>query len=313
MLIEDSNPYKVEALERAEDALSSLIGIGRQKFKEQLQKDHKRYIKNLETLYKEMTGETFDLNNEEDVEKLTALISKLKSKKATRRNRNKVTKVVGKFASSFKSFLQRNEALSGLMDIIAEFPADLVGGSKTREMVYGAINESNRLYKQRMMDNKKVLTEKIREIYGKKWKTLARNNAISQRTGVKNSLGDEITLSPNEIAYFYLQYQDPANIPSFENKKNEFFGEDHQRIMKELLESIGVKVEIDKGDLKVTEPNEILKLGDWMVTEFYPKLWQRYNPTYEAIYRTSMPWNVHYAGRIFRTGDVYKPLTVFRF
>jgi len=40
-----------------------------------------------------------------------------------------------------------------------------------------------------------------------------------------------------------------------------------------------------------------------MVKDFYPKQYDHYNNTYKAIYRTDMPWNQNYAGRLYRESE----------
>jgi uncharacterized short protein YbdD (DUF466 family) len=118
-----------------------------------------------------------------------------------------------------------------------------------------------------------------------------------------------ITLSNNKIAYLWQQYQDPGNIPSFANPKNKFFGPDHQRIMKELLEDTGAEVIVNKeGNLEVVKSTPLLDFANWQVEEFFPSVYGHYNKAYQSIYRTNLPWNKHYAGRIYREGRTQDPL-----
>ena len=48
--------------------------------------------------------------------------------------------------------------------------------------------------------------------------------------------------------------------------------------------------------------DEVKELMRWQVEEFFPSLYDGYNEIYKKVYRTSMPWNEHYAGRIYREG-----------
>ena len=60
--------------------------------------------------------------------------------------------------------------------------------------------------------------------------------------------------------------------------------------MAELVETIG------------GEDGKILEMAKWQIEEFYPSMYPHLNEAYKNIYRTNMPWNVHYAGRIKREG-----------
>ena len=68
------------------------------------------------------------------------------------------------------SFFKGSESLSGLMNIIDRLPGELIGG-KVRKMVYGLLNESTRVYKARKKGNKQIIETKLKEIFGKKWKS----------------------------------------------------------------------------------------------------------------------------------------------
>ena len=84
------------------------------------------------------------------------------------------------------------------------------------------------------------------------------------------------------------QYQDPGNIPSFANPKNKFFGPDHQRIMKELLEDTGAEVIVNKeGNLEVVKSTPLLDFANWQVEEFFPSVYDHYNKAY--LHRVQNP------------------------
>ena len=97
-----------------------------------------------------------------------------------------------------------------------------------------------------------------------------------------------IYISQNQLMYYYSQMQDPSLQESFINTfaptgnyKNEF----ESRIRKELE---------DKLDPRLKE------FSSWMINDYYPSLYNHYNETYKQIYRTDMPWNQFYAGRVYR-------------
>ena len=87
--------------------------------------------------------------------------------------------------------------------------------------------------------------------------------------------------SQAQLYYLYNQYKDKANHPGFEST----FGENYEKVMDEVLEKIDPKVKA---------------WADWQVEEFFPSVYNKYNATYRNIYRTNMPWNKQYAGRLRR-------------
>lgn len=291
-LMDNTDVNKVESLSRAESILSGIIGEGRQTLKDQMAKDHKRYIEEFELLYEDVTGEKVDMSSEESVAQMKKASRSLSMKRAKRRTEKLIPRVMRKIMLAIGGFINASESLNGLMDKISTLPGDLFGG-RAKKLVYDKINESSIVYKKRMMEAQTALIDKVKEVYGKKWQSISKKNAAPFETGVLNSDGEQIILSPNQIGYLWMQYQDPANLPSFENENNAIFGKDHARIMKELVEAIDPKV---------------IELAQWQQNEFFPSLYEHYNDSYKKIYRTNLPWNKHYGGRIYREGVSPDPL-----
>ena len=116
-----------------------------------------------------------------------------------------------------------------------------------------------------------------------------RRKALSNLNLVR--LNQQITLSDSQTYYLYNQFKDPANRASFLNPDNKLFGPDADRIMKELTESMSP---------------ELKAWADWQTNEFFPSIYERYNNVYKNIYRTDLPWNKLYSGRIYREGIAEK-------
>ena len=317
-LMEDVDIDKLESLSTAEDLLADIIGEGKEAFKEQLKADHERYVSNLVRVYKVVTGETIDPSDPQVMQEAKEILKDLKNRKESRAAEKGLKKYVRKIIEKISAFKKSSESVEGLMEIIAEAPGEILGGD-ARKIVYEGLNAGTRVYKKRMMEATKVIQDKVKEIYGKNWRKQSRVNSVRKDTGVYRTGGKEaieraqkkydanpttlnkrnlakvkaaktINLSPNEIAQQWQQYQDPANLPSFANEDNLYFGEDHARIMAELVETIG------------GEDGKILEMAKWQIEEFYPSMYPHLNEAYKNIYRTNMPWNVHYAGRIKREG-----------
>jgi hypothetical protein len=299
-LMDNKDVNKVESLSRAESILSGIIGEGRQTLKDQMAKDHKRYIKEFELLYEDVTGKKVDMSTEESVAQMKKDARILKARAKRVEIMKRIPKAARKIMLAVRGYLNGAESINGLMDKISSLPGEIFGG-RARRLVYDKINESTTIYKRRIMEKQTAVIDKVKEVYGTKrdkfgrpaWATKSKKNATPVDTGLINKDGEKIILSPNQIGYLYMQYQDPANIPSFANEDNVDFGPDHANIMKKLVDLV--------------DP-EVMELVEWQQNEFFPSLYEHYNDSYKKIYRTNLPWNKHYGGRIYREGYVPEPL-----
>ena len=352
--------HQVSVLDKATNALQSLIQDGRSDLRQELAANRKVALKEMQDVYNDMTGENVDLVPKKftikDAEKalkedgitdptdiqIADKITELQDQNATeiqsivdkvqedfdindnriddQVNDNILKKGWRTITGGITNFLNRAESLQGLMDIISEGPGKMLGGV-AQKLVYKKINASSIEYKARMIVIQNKITDKMSEIYGKGWKKIARKNAGPVGTGVyrnpkpvieaqkvydenptrknKKKLtqakkDQEIVMSPNQIYYQYNQFQDPANKKSFMSDLNRQFKNDPDRIMQELYDSL-------------SEENK--QWAQWQRDEFFPELYEYYNETYKKIYRTDMPWNEFYAGRIHRTGSDGKGMT----
>lgn len=317
-LNQNTDVFKTESLSRAENLLLEIVGEGKENFKAQLAEDHKRYIDQQNAMYKAVTGKDIDFSDPDSVnEKVQQDIADKRLKERVSNGFKRAMSSVGDFVSWFGL---SHESLSGLMDILQKTPGQIFDGQTTKDLVYRPVNKATRAFKEKQLNNTKVQVDKMKDIFGKKWKKAAHKNSTPKSTGVfrdqaavdkaqaeydanptranrrklsKVKKSQEIVLSDNQVGYLHNQYKDPANLPSFANTENEYFGPDHERIMTELRNQVDPKV---------------LEYADWMVDEYFPSLYDGYNSAYEQIYRTSMPWNQYYGGRIFREGVDPQPL-----
>ena len=322
-LMNNTDVNKVESLNKAAELLTQIVGKGKELFKAQLKKDHQKYLKNKETLYEQVTGEKIDMSDPEQVAKAKKAEAKGKARKNKRESDGLLKKSVRGLQLAMSSFFKGSESLSGLMNIIDRLPGELIGG-KVRKMVYGLLNESTRVYKARKKGNKQIIETKLKEIFGKKWKSgisamrkpidwsatkdifidekevneakklVEENPTRENKKNLKKVIEENtLVMSQDEILYQYQQFQDPANLASFMNENNFLYRGDPKRILESLMEQVDPKNK---------------EVADWMVEEFYPSLYEHYNKTYKAIYRTNLPWNDKYAGRIYREASAPNPL-----
>jgi hypothetical protein len=317
-LMDDTNVIKVESLSRAEEMLSGIIGEGREMFKEELQAAHAKYNEQFAKVFKDVTGRDVDVNDPDVVNEINEATDDLKrSAEATKANDNKVVKFIKSLNP--KNLFVKSETIEGLMERIAEAPGVLLGGN-ARKLVYEGLNEGIRGYKKRMMETKKAVSGKMKEVYGKKWRRTNKDNSVKQvvegiytnpeavkkaqdqydanptrknKKNLQKVKGEKaITLSKNQVGYLYMQMKDPANVPAFENMKS-LLGEDYKRTMDELVEWAG---------------KDVVAMAEWQMNEFYPSMYPEINEAYKNIYRTDLPWNENYGGRMYREGEVIQPL-----
>lgn len=340
-LMGDNDINKVSSLSTVVTALKDIMVTGRTALKEQLQKAHLEYRRQFEQVYRDVVGreESFEdqairelqeegiakptdiqINDKisdiiEDIRKEQPDLDRLVDKKNKTRGRAK--KIVNSIFQSMGDMMAKNSDMSLLMAKISKLPGELFGG-KTQAEVTERIDEAGRSFKDRTMIVNSVITTKAKELFGKKWKKLMSTDynqksidIISETEAIKkaevayeqdpteknkNKLDDEIakrtyTLSPNELYYLYNQYKDPLNHAGLQST----FDTDQDGLVK-IMNEITSTLESEKY-------KNLKAFADWQVDILYPSLYQYYNQAYKDIYRIDMPYNVNYAGMVYRDVD----------
>ena len=277
-VMENTNPRKTQVLDSVYAGLNSIIELGKQQLKEELEAAAKRYRAETAAVYEEITGEKLDPDDPDFKKKL----AKLRKIKRSEEQRKKLDSKLKKFFRGLRDSLRLStaESLSGLMDRISSLPGEMMGG-KAQELVTDKINNSSIQYKRRMLAFDVMLQDKLKEYYGKDWAKKARKFKKDIFT-VEDSEGVEHYYTQDQMAYLYNQYKNTETHPAFKNMYGDGYAETMQKI-EDLLDS----------DLK--------KFADWQVDEYFPAVYDYYNSVYKRIYRTDMPQTQNYAGRIFRT------------
>ena len=305
MLMDDTNVNKLSSLEKVHTTLDEIIVEGKSKLREELDAAHQKYMSEFAYVYEDVTGEEIDITDPDFKEKTK---EKERRHDAAMATRGRARKVIDKIMS----LIHYAEAFAGLMDAISTLPGKLFGG-RTQELVMGLINKGTRNYKERKMLVQQVLAEKMTQLYGKNWVKVARKNTEIKDTRIyrkkeeanklikeiqeleknpaknltllkqKRRQLQEITVfaSQNQLYYLYNQAKDPANHPSFEEK----YGTEYKRVLEEIEAALDPKVK---------------EWADWQVDVLFPHLYEHYNKTYQEVYRTDLPWNQFYSGRIYR-------------
>ena len=320
----DTDVRKAEDLGEVDDMLGEMIIGGREIMASEIRKAKAEYERQFAIAYESITGQKIDLSGTYEDDNGNIKPTDLKYYKAEleknlrseeMRNRRKsqesrLKKILSSLQNLFVSFVVDGASeLFTLMHKIDIMPGEMFGG-ELQELVTERVDAATRENKARMMALDLLLKNKLKELFGKNWEKISRENAKPKVTGIiidanaiekakkayeenpsrenKQKLNDayidnDLVLSQNESYYLYNQYKDPANEKSFENK----FGPDYERIMQEITDGIDPRVK---------------EFADWQVNELFPTLYEQYNAVYRKIFRVNMPWNEFYAGRIYREG-----------
>ena len=308
LLMENNDPSKVDALDTALENLDALVTKGKSELAILLEAQKNEYNRQFEIAFKEITGKDIDMSDP-DVGKT---LKKFSRDVDTKINKEQAKKALIKITKSIfelpTNFIYNAEAMQGLMDAISKTPGELFGG-KLQELVTDKIDASNRTLKQRNLTNRAVIEDKLKEIYGKKWKNSVRDNR-SKRFVIESIEGRSYT--QDQLYYFYNQFKDPANHPTFgEMWGSEKINKKDSAEEKKRKNSINItEAKLVAAEMESKLTPEVKEFADWQVNEYFPSLYEYYNEIYKKIYRTDMPWNEFYAGMIYRDGPAAEPLNL---
>ena len=267
----------VDGLELSLDMAKDLINTGRAFMKDQLRMAHEAYKEQFNTAFEDITG--IDVRGMDEDQRADVSGSFRVGAEQRGKNLSNAAKAMMRVVDRANKFFAKNEDLAGFMDILSRGAGEMFGG-KLQELVKQRVDDSSTVFKRGMMDMRSMVEAKQREIFGKNWKKVMANNRVPIKTGL-TAFGKDLTYSQNEMYYLYNMAKDPANHPSFEKK----FGKEWREVM---------------DGIEALMTPEIKEWADWQVNEFYPMMWERYNPVYRRIYRTNLGWNKFYAGKIYR-------------
>jgi len=287
LLLDDENPNKLISLEELIDKVDALVTAERSSFKDYLMEESRRYNMMKNYLLYDITGGDFDVdfNDKQSVANTDAALSN-EGKAKDEKKRNFFIQGIRNVLDLFNTMILQSEDLDSALERISKTTGQLFGGI-AQEIIGGRIDDSRNTYDALRLQVEKKLKENAERIFGKNYRKIMDNNSKKTIDIILTNTNPakELKFSQNEIYYYYNLYKDPANHPSFKT----MFGDNYADIMDQLISEL---------------TPEVKAWADWQVDEFYPSMYPIYNEVYKAIYRTDMPWNAHYAGRIFRDGDV---------
>ena len=317
--MDDINPNKAQSLISVNSQLEELIFGGKERLAEELKTKHEEYKRNTETVFEELTGKKIDLDTKEGRAALKEKVDKAAAERQRKENQPKVVKALRGLWDNISNFFTRHMDVATLMNKISVTPGEMFGG-KLQEMVTDKVDAATREYKDRKMMTQEMIRGKLKELMGPKWKKKWRktrnvvsteiyhdaeavrkareeynNNKNSEtkanlkKVELDNSIPDVTNSTQGKLYYFYNQFKDPANHPAFE----EMWGPNYKEVAKQVEAAL---------------TPEVKAFADWQVNELFPSLYEHYNRKYREIYRTNLPWNEKYAGRIYREGVETQPL-----
>ena len=288
MQMDDSNPSKLHNLMRVNLNLARIIEQGRTERAEELAEESARKKEIISRGFEDITGMPFtDVDGiENEADRKAVMDEKIKNNailRAKKRERESSLKLV----RSINTFIASNEDLDGLIDIVSKSTGDYMGGA-LQELISEKEFDSRNEYKKRNLELKQELGDKLEEIFGKRYAKIIK--PFSKETEVLNIDEDtEIPISQNKMMYLYNQYKDEANHPGFEAS----FGSKYAEVMEQLNQKLDPRLK---------------EFADYQVNVLFPRLYNDYNQVYRKIYKTNLPWNRKYAGRLYRDGDTLENL-----
>ena len=269
-LLMSDDMYKTAVLDDIHNALNEIVTFGRATLQDRINKRKNNYVSQFEKVYYDVTGRQIDMSQENAEDELNAMRTSMENKSKKDAVNNKLKLVFLRLRNLLANGI---EDFSGYMSIISTLPGEAFGGV-IQEIVVDRTDASNREYKSRMLQLKQSLKDKLSQIYGKRWE---KEIANSRKKLIETEAIIGRPLSRDEIIYLYNQYRDPSNHPNFEAK----YGGKYAEKMDKLFEFL-------------TKEDEAF--AEYLVNEFFPSLYEHYNPIYKRIYDAEMPWSMVYAG-----------------
>jgi hypothetical protein len=299
MLMDDIEENKLIALDELYSYMKDFLKTGRAAFKDELKAQSEYYNKLKRQLLKDITGGDYNVNfsDKKAVDKVERALMGESVQKEKQRSFGKALRSF--VDDTIGAMLRRTEDLAGLVDRISNMTGEFFGGV-SKKLIVDRVRESRANLNKLNNEAMAYLQTNAEQIFGKGWKKIMIQNGKKKFTYIMDPKGyqkvlktgdkvamqafllqNEAPISQNEMYYLYNQYKDAANHPGFETK----FGPQYKEIMAEITSKLDPKVK---------------EWADWQVEEFYPNMYPIYNEVYRRVYRTDLPWNQFYAGRLYR-------------
>lgn len=307
LLLDDTEGAKLNALEETIDRLTEFLTEARQEYKATVKAKKDYYNKLKSDFFFDVTGIRIDFSSKESIAEARAELTKRNNLK---NNRPRFIQFLSNLTTKTGKVFTDMEALEGVLDRVSRMPGEMFEG-KSAELILNRVDESTDTYKAGVAGMNDFMAENAERIFGKDWRKafkknsqptsklyhnparayeiieLLKNESLSKEDVKK--LNNELSgitemVSQSQMYYIYNMAKDPANHPGLQTTFGPMF--------MEIIEDMTTRI-----DPKVKE------WADWQVNVFFPSVYPRYNSVYKELYRTNMPWNENYAGRLYREGE----------
>ena len=330
MLMEDNDPNKAIALDRAYAAIKGLVDGGRSNLKETLAREKAEFDENYKIIHKDITGKDLPLY-EEDVldddgkvihekgdinfDAVDLDVSDANNIAIAKEAQGRLVNALRGFSDMVKNYFFKQNDLGGMINKISKLPGEIFGGI-TDEQVVDRIDEGTRVEKANNLMMKRSVENKMKELWGRMWKFKVGALASVNKTGIYTDQAavdkaqktyDDNPTSENKVDLREVKRKKEISIsqgeayylynqfkdPSNHPSFEARFGKDYERIM---------------GELTSTLDPETKAFADWQVDEFFPMVYPIFNEAYLKVYKTDMPWNEFYAGPLMHKTQVIQDL-----
>jgi hypothetical protein len=283
LLLDDTDFAKFQGLADVSAFLKGIIDEENAVFKQIMADQIAAYNRMKSAAFFDITGEAVDFGNPVEVEAAERSIG---DKQIEQVNQKFVTALNKFYSGLFSTF----EDIEGLVERFSFQAGEMFDGI-LRSLITNRFDNARRMNDIYNKFASSLMDEKAQEIWGKNFRKDLRRNA-TKRYEILLSNGKPMSMSMNQMYYIYNLHKDPANYDAL-NKMTHFQGD-----INGLMSQINAHLD------GTPEGRKVKQWADWQVDELYPSLYEIYNPVYMRIYRTRMPWNRYYSGRIFRQGDL---------
>ena len=283
LLLDDTDFAKFQGLADVSAFLKGIIDEENAVFKQIMADQIAAYNRMKSAAFFDITGEAVDFGNPVEVEAAERSIG---DKQIEQVNQKFVTALKKFYSGLFSTF----EDIEGLVERFSFQAGEMFDGI-LRSLITNRFDNARRMNDIYNKFASSLMDEKAQEIWGKNFRKDLRRNA-TKRYEILLSNGKPMSMSMNQMYYIYNLHKDPANYDAL-NKMTHFQGD-----INGLMSQINAHLD------GTPEGRKVKQWADWQVDELYPSLYEIYNPVYMRIYRTRMPWNRYYSGRIFRQGDL---------
>ncbi len=328
--MEDNDPNKAIALDRAYAAIKGLVDGGRSNLKETLAREKAEFDENYKIIHKDITGKDLPLYEEDVLDDDGKVIhekgdinfdavdldaSDANNIARAKEAQGRLVNALRGFSDKVKKFFTFQQDLGGMINEISKLPGEIFGGI-TDEQVVDRIDEGTRVEKANNLMMKRSVEGKMKELWGKLWKFKVGALASVNKTGIYTDQAavdkaqktyDDNPTSENKVDLREVKRKKEISIsqgeayylynqfkdPSNHPSFESRFGKDYERIM---------------GELTSTLDPETKAFADWQVDEFFPMVYPIFNEAYLKVYKTDMPWNEFYAGPLMHDGQAIEPI-----